>query len=105
MTGTLNTKQAIQSNINTEPISHAALILLGYSYNSACNYYCPPAPAHGGIYRIELRPTQFIGGSPVKGTEKWTAYLTDENLCAIRRFKTLEELNYFHKGMCGKWLF
>lgn len=97
--------QNVSDRFLSEPISHAALVLLGYSHNPTCDYYCPPAPAHGGTYRLELQATQFVGGEPVKGTEEWRAYLTDENLCTIRRFKTLEELNYFHKGMCGEWLF
>ena len=95
----------VSSRFLSEPISHAVLVLLGYSHHSSCDYYCPPPPADGGTYRIELRATQFKGNEPIKGTEEWRAFLTDENLCTIRRFKTLEELNYFHKGMCGEWLF
>ena|SRR5690606_7138488 len=109
MNNTTHNSHLRQANLSSrflfEPISHATLLLLGYSYHPICDYYCPPAPADGGTYRLELRATQFIGREPVKGTEEWRAFLTDENLSTIRRFKTLEELNYFHKGMCGEWLF
>lgn len=98
-------KPDVGSRFLSEPISHAALILLGYSHHSVCDYYCPPPPANGGTYRLEFAATVYQGREPVKGTEEWRAYLTDDNLSTIRRFKTLEELNYFHKGMCGGWLF
>lgn len=100
-----STNALVGSRFLSEPISHAALVLLGYSHHAGCNYYCPPPPAHGGTYRLEYAATMYNGREPVKGTEEWRAYLTDENLSTIRRFKTLEELNYFHKGMCGAWLF
>jgi hypothetical protein len=38
---------------------------------------------------------------PVKGTEKWRAFLTHSDLPTIMRFETMGELNLFHKGMCG----
>lgn len=92
------------------PLSEKALILLGYSkFNESCSYLLPPTPAHGSTYRIELQATIFEskgkGLSPVEGTEEWRAYLPYDILPTIRRFKTLGELNYFHKGMCGAWLF
>jgi len=90
-------------NLDMQPITYTALVLLGYDFNDS--YYCPPPPAHGGTYRIEFRATQFDKNIPVKGTEEWTAYLTHSDTPVIRRFKYLGELNYFHKGMCGDWLF
>lgn len=87
-----------------EPITHAVLVLLGYKHH-VCDYYCPPHPADGGIYRLEFKATHFKGGNPVEGTEEWRAYLTHSDLPTIRRFKTLGELRDFHKGMCGGVLF
>lgn len=104
---TLYTKVSNKNFISllSEPISHAVLILLGYSHHDTFYYYCPPPPANGGTYRIKFQATKFIGGKPVKGSEKWIAYLPIENSPTIRIFNNLEELNYFHKGMCGKFLF
>jgi hypothetical protein len=90
------------NQLENEPITHAALILLGYSRHVG-GYYCSPFTKHSH-YQLEFAATQFKNG-PVKGTEKWRAYLTDTNLCTIRRFETLGELNYFHKGMGGEYLF
>jgi hypothetical protein len=91
-------------DLDNEPISKGLLILLGYAMNS-CDEFCPPYPCDGGTYRVNLQATIFQGGKPVKGTEKWRAYLTDSNNCTIRRFSNLGELNYFHKGMCGVYLY
>lgn len=96
-------------NLHKKPINHATLIQLGYNHHIG-DYYCPPPPARCDTYRLELKATQHEGLNPIKGTETWRAFLTDENLktirrFTIRRFKNLGELNYFHKGMCGEWLF
>lgn len=99
------TTHSVSNRFDDELVSHAALVLLGYFYHDICNYYCPPPPANGGTYRIELKATHFRGNKPVEGTEEWRAYLTNDTCSTIRRFKTLGELNYFHKGMCGQWLF
>ena len=90
--------------IEKEPLSHAALVLLGYDYNPMCDYYCPPAPAHGSTYRLDFRAVMWKGPDPIEGTEEWRAYLPVNDLPTIRRFKTLGQLNHFHKGMCGEWL-
>lgn len=89
--------------LNNEPLSKAVLILLGYEEDSM-GHFCPPEPADGGTYRIELAATRFIGGTPITGTEEWRAYLPIDNCPTIRRFKTLGELFDFHKGMCGGYL-
>lgn len=93
-----------QFDLYSLPISHEYLISLGYSQNTV-GEYCPPYPASAATYRVGLQATRFVGERPVEGTEEWRAYLTFANLPTIRRFKTLGELNYFHKGMCGSWLF
>ena len=87
------------NEILNEPITHSALILLGYSYHLDL-YYCPPLPAGGGDYRIDHEPTHIKGGVPVKGTEVWRAYLTSDGAPTIRTFKTIQQLNNFHKGIC-----
>lgn len=92
------------------PITHEELIALGYTYHP-CSYYCPPFPANSGHYQLELKATRFEskgegkGLLPIKGSEEWRAYLTHSDLPTIRRFKNLGELNHFHKGMCGAYLF
>jgi hypothetical protein len=86
-------------------ITDATLILLGYNYNQTFNFYCPPSPANGSTYRIELKAVVYTGNDPVEGTEEWRAYLPYDNYPTIRRFKTLGALNDFHKGMCGKFLY
>jgi hypothetical protein len=86
------------------PLSHDALLALGYTYHPI-GYYCPPAPADCGMYRINKQAVIFNNNLPKKGTEEWRAYLTSQDLPTIRRFKTLSELNYFHRAMCGTWLF
>ncbi len=91
------------SLIGLLPISHEGLIILGYKYHT-CKYYCPPG-YDCGIYRLELQATAFEGNKPIIGTEKWRAYLTNNDLSTIKRFKNFSELNYFHRGMVGKWLF
>lgn len=88
-----------------EPISNAALIVLGYSLHTTLRYFCPPEPANGATYRLEFSATIFKKGKPVEGTEKWRAYLTHPDRPTVRRFETLGELNDFHKGMCGVYLF
>jgi hypothetical protein len=90
--------------LDNEPISKGVLLLLKYTYHPI-GYFCPPPPAHGGTYRLEYSATQYKGGDPVPGTEEWRAFLTDENLTTIRRFKTVGELNHFHKGMYGSYLY
>jgi hypothetical protein len=92
------------TEIENEPLNHAALVLLGYQKHIA-GYYCPPFPANGSTYRVDLQATQFKGNEPIKGSEKWRAYLTHPDLPTIRRFETLGELRDFHKGMCGGVLF
>ena len=84
-----------------DPITHEALLLLGYTQHEICKYYCAPLPAHGGTYRLELRATSFIDREPVKGSEKWRAYLPYEDCPTIRGLKNLGELKDFHRGMCG----
>lgn len=91
--------------LNNGLITQSTLILLGYSYHKSGMYYCPPSPAHGGTYRIEFKATCFEGNKAISGTEEWRAFLTNDTCSTIRRFRTLGELNYFHKGMCGEWLF
>lgn len=92
------------------PITHEALLEVGYKHH-VCGYYCAPYPADGATYRLELQATVFEskgdgkGLLPKAGTEEWRAYITHTDLPTIRRFKTMSELNYFHKGMCGAWLF
>ena len=76
-----------------QPITHAALVLLGFS-DHPCDYYCPPSPAHGGMYRIG-----------VGGAGQYYVYLTDENATRVRNINTLEQLNNIHKGFCDKALF
>lgn len=97
----------VSSRFLNEPITHAALVLLGYTHYDcdSYGYYCPPPPADGATYRLEYKATRFTGGKPVKGTEEWRAFLTHKDLPTIRRFKTLGELRDFHKGMCGGILF
>ena len=87
-----------------KPITHAALVLLGYTHH-VCDYYCPPPPANGSTYRLEFKATHFKGNKPVEGAEEWRAFLTHSDEPTIRRFKTLGELRDFHKGMCGGILF
>lgn len=94
----------VSSRFLNEPITHAALVLLGYTHH-VCDYYCAPPPADGATYRLEYKATHFKGGKPVEGTEEWRAFLTHCDLPTIRRFKTLGELRDFHKGMCGGVLF
>lgn len=89
---------------SVRPITHDALISYGYS-QPLSSYYCPPPPAHAGIYRLEYVPTRFNGKVPISGSEQWRAYLPDDNGTFIKSFCNLNELNYFHKGMCGAWLF
>ncbi len=86
------------------PLSHEVLIELRYTHH-VCGYYCAPFPADGAIYRLELQATIFDGNKPRKGTEEWRAYIINDDSSTIRRFKTIGELNYFHKGMVGSWLF
>lgn len=84
-------------------INENVLLKLGYKKH-ILGHFCPPSPAHSGLYQLEFEATVFIGNKPVKGTEEWRAYLTCRDLPTIRRFKTVEELNFFHKGMCGQYL-
>ena len=98
------TISGVSSRFLNEPITHATLVLLGYTHH-VCDYYCAPPPAHGETYRLEYKATHFKGGKPVEGTEEWRAFLTHSDLPTIRRFKTLGELRDFHKGMCGRVLF
>lgn len=90
----------MQALLSNEPLSRSALILLGFE-ESSTGYFCPPLPADGGTYRLELAATKYIGGKPVAGTEEWRAYLPIDDCPTIRRFKVLGELFDFHKGMCG----
>lgn len=57
-------KPNVSSRFLSEPLSHAALVLLGYWHHPACDYYCPPPPADCGIYRLEFRATHFKGNEP-----------------------------------------
>jgi len=90
--------------ISILPITHEALLILGYKRH-VCGYYCAPYPADGSTYRLDWSAVIFDGNKPRLGTEEWRAYITNNECSTIRRFKTLSELNYFHKGMCGAWLF
>lgn len=90
------------TSIDNEPITPTILILIGYT--KVNDYYCAPPPADGSTYRLEFQATAWHGNTPIKGTEEWRAYLTNSDLSTIRRFKTVGELNHFHKGMCGEYL-
>jgi len=95
----------IESYLDEKEISDVALYFLGFRrFNRCWNYWCPPAPANGGTYRIEYAPTLTGGGVPPRNF-KWRAFLTDDNSSTVRSFKNLKELNEFHKGMCGKSLY
>ena len=101
--------QFLKTLADQSPITHENLILYGYTHH--WTYYCAPHPAHGGTYRLKFESTSFLGSSeglkPVKGTEEWKAFLTygEKGETTIRHFKTMGELNYFHMGMCGGWLY
>lgn len=80
-----------------QPITYSILVALGYSYHP-CDYYCPPSPAHGGMYRIGVKEDK-------DGNLKHFIHLTDPNSTYIRDVETLEQLNNVHKGFCDEPLF
>ena len=45
--------EAVENGLEHNPITHEALLDLGYSRH-VCGYYCAPYPAHGGTYRIDF---------------------------------------------------
>lgn len=87
----------MQVDLINEPITKGVLILLGYYYHNIFKYYCPPPPADGSTYRLEIksdgfreRCRAFLGGHEDRPTIKW--------------LDTIGQLNSFHEGMCGKKL-
>lgn len=95
----------MQLLLDTLPISHEALLFLKFTYHPGCKYYCPPFPANGSTYRLKHEATIFMGSDPVAGSEQWKAFIPLNSEPTIRRFDTLRELNFFHKGMCDSYLY
>ena len=78
-----------------EPITHEALLSLGYTHHY--DFYKKP-PIEEKIHGLGIYILMYI-------EKEWTALLTNKDLSPIRTLKTLGELQDFHQGMCGTNLF
>ena len=82
-----------------QPITHASLVFLGFG-DHPCGYFCPPLPAHAGMYRVGVKETSngylqhYVYLTYGEGGETW-----------VRDINTLEQLNNIHKGFCDADLF
>lgn len=86
--------------LSDELLIHAALLLLGYEHVHIFDYYAPPLPACAGTYKIDHFQTH------PDGRKSWRAFIDGRNeRHTVRFIYTLGELNFFHKGMCGAYLF
>ncbi len=83
------------ANFLKEPLSHANLTLLGYKKTHGFNTYRHEG---GGAYQIEYDPDYKLNPyAAMSATVGGIGY--------IRSIENLEQLNYMHKAMTGKFLF
>ena len=83
-----------------QPVCFSSLVLLGYTYHP-CDYFCPPLPAHAGMYRVGSKELP-------DGGLQYYVYLTygfEDGTTHLRDVDTLEQLNNIHKGLCDAELF